>query len=41
MMAEGDTKSYNGNGNAVFIVRKGAERREVGNGRAIENTVWY
>jgi len=25
MMAEGDTKSYDGNGNAVFIVREGVE----------------
>jgi len=41
MMAGGDTKSKNGNGNAVFIVRKGVEWQEIGNGRAIEDMVWY
>jgi len=41
MMTGGNTKSNDGNGNVVFIVRKGVERQEAGNGRAIVDTVWY
>jgi len=34
LVAGVDTKSNDGNGNVVFVVREGAERQEEGNGGA-------
>jgi len=39
LVAGGDTNSNDGNGNVVFIVRRGAEWQEVSNGRAIADMV--
>jgi len=41
LVAEGYIKSTNGNGNAVFLLRGGAERQESGNGGAKDRMGWY
>ncbi len=41
LVAVEDTKSNDGNGNAVFVVREGVEQQEEGNGGAILDRGWY
>jgi len=41
LMEEGSTNVINGNENVFFVVRKGPEQQECGNGGAIRKMGWY